>query len=314
MSDFALLRDPISNQPLQRQGDALVGTGTYPIINGIPRFGGNTRAVESFGDEWNAFNYDDFRANWIEHCVGPTFGGLEAFRDKVIVDAGAGSGMHTRWMIEAGARKVYALELSHSVDGVMQHNLRGLNNVSIIQCSIDAPPLAEGIADIVYCYNVIQHTQSVERTARALFKLVKPGGELVFSCYRWNTGPAYRGRRVIYEFLRARLSKWQPAALMRYSRIVAALRLIPAFGYLLEASAFVVRGKVPKSHSLRQRFKQAVLNTYDLYGSHLYQHFFTKEQLLALLYSLQPDKAKVLNVEKVFDDPAAKAAAFRVIR
>lgn len=119
---------------------------------------------------------------------------------------------------------------------------------------------------------------------------------------------------MIYEFLRARLSRWSPAALLRYSRTVALLRFIPVFGFLLEAASFVVRGKVPKSHTLRQRFKQAVLNTYDLYGSHAYQHFHTKEQLLSLLYSLQPDRSKVLNVDRVFNDPAAKAAAFRVFR
>jgi SAM-dependent methyltransferase len=196
----------------------------------------------------------------------------------------------------------------------MQKNLRGLDNVCVIQCSIDAPPLAEGIADIVYCYNVIQHTQSVERSARALFKLVRPGGELVFSCYRFGEGPGYRVRRVIYEALRARLSKWSAPALMRYSRTVALLRFIPVFGWLLEGAGFVCRGKVPQSHTLRQRFKQAVLNTYDLYGSHAYQHFLTQPELQSLLDSLQPDRSKVLNVERVFDDPAAKAAAFRVFR
>ena len=309
-----VLRDPISGQPMERSGDVLIGTASYPIRNGIPRFGGPTASVESFGDEWNAFNYDDFRANWIEHCIQPTFGSLDVFRGKVVVDAGAGSGMHSRWIAEAGAKHVYALELSHSVDDVMQRNLAGRDNVDIIQCSIDAPPLAEGIADIVYCYNVIQHTPSVERTARALFKLVKPGGELMFSCYRWGEGPAYRLRRVCYDFLRANLSTWSPAALMRYSRIVAWLRLIPVLGFTLEAGAFVIRGTVPSSHTLRQRLKQAALNTYDFYGSHSYQHFLTKDELTTLLYSLQPDRAKVLNVDKVFNDPAAKAAAFRVFK
>lgn len=129
-ADLSVLCDPIGHQPLKVNGDALIGSSTYAIRNGIQRFGGNTRAVESLGEEWNEFNYDDFRTNWLEHCITPTFGGLSVFKDKVIVDAGAGSGMHSRWMVEAGARKVYALELCHSVDGVMQKNLGGLGNVS----------------------------------------------------------------------------------------------------------------------------------------------------------------------------------------
>jgi hypothetical protein len=159
---------------MERRGDVLVGSQTYPIKNGIPRFGGPSSSVASFGDEWNAFNYDDF--------------------------------------------------------------------------------------------------------------------------------------------LRANLPTWSPAALMRYSRTVAVLRLIPVLGFALEAGAFVIRGTVPKSHTLRQRIKQAALNTYDVYGSHAHQHFLTKEQLSTLLYSLQPDRAKVLNVDKVFSDPRAKAAAFRVFK
>lgn len=33
------------------------------------------------------------------------------------------------------------MDLSHSVDDVVQRNLAGLKNVDVIQCSIDAPPL-----------------------------------------------------------------------------------------------------------------------------------------------------------------------------
>jgi hypothetical protein len=39
----------------------------YPIINGIPRFVDYvpTASVESFGDEWNYFNFTDFKVNWL---------------------------------------------------------------------------------------------------------------------------------------------------------------------------------------------------------------------------------------------------------
>ncbi len=43
----------------------------YPIINCIPRFVDfvPTKTVESFGDEWNHFNFTDFKVNWLEHTV-----------------------------------------------------------------------------------------------------------------------------------------------------------------------------------------------------------------------------------------------------
>ncbi len=64
----------------------------YPIINGIPRFLDfvPTKTVESFGDEWNHFNFTDFKKNWLSHTVANTFGSTDVFKDKLIVDAGGG--------------------------------------------------------------------------------------------------------------------------------------------------------------------------------------------------------------------------------
>jgi SAM-dependent methyltransferase len=79
------------------------------------------------------------------------------------------------------------MDLSHSVDDVVQRNLAGFKNVDVIQCSIDAPPLRDQSIDgIVYCHNVIHHTPSVEMTAHALYALTAPGGEFIFNCYPLN--------------------------------------------------------------------------------------------------------------------------------
>jgi uncharacterized protein YbaR (Trm112 family) len=165
------------------------GGRTYSIINGIPRFitdSALSASVKSFGDEWNYFNYDGFKANWLM-LVNRAFGSPEYFRDKLIVDCAAGSGMHTKWMSEYGARHVIALELSDSVDGVMRDNLIGIRNVDVVQCSIDAPPIRPGsISGVVICNAAIQHTPSVKKTAEALWRIVGRGGEFAFSCYlKW---------------------------------------------------------------------------------------------------------------------------------
>jgi hypothetical protein len=113
-------------------GELLAASGKrYPYH--VPRFleGADSGSVVSFGDEWNHFNYDSFKANWLKHIAEGAFGSTDYFKNKVIVDCAAGSGMHTKWMAEYGASHVIALELSHSVDGVMQENLRGVPNVDI---------------------------------------------------------------------------------------------------------------------------------------------------------------------------------------
>lgn len=297
----------------------------YPIVDGIPRFIGfvPVRTVTSFGDEWNHFNFIDHKHNWLTHTVANTFGSTDAFRGRLIVDAGAGSGAQSRWFSEYGARHVIMLELSHSVDDVVQRNLAGLQNVDVVQCSIDAPPIKDDSIDgIVYCHNVIQHTPSVEDTARALYSLVARGGEFVFNCYQLNDQGALRWVRwhLIYRPLRAFLSRMPFRIILVYAKLMAALRLVPGLGTILEKMLLAGQGDVPvlpgesRWARLKRRYRATALNTFDAYGSHAYQHHKRDDEIRALVSSLQPDATKVLNVEPYFKRPPAIGCALRVLK
>ena len=68
-------------------GVLLSSTGRrYPIIMGIPRFVDYVpiKSEESFGDEWNYFNFTKFKVNWIAY----TFGSTDSFKGKLIVNVG----------------------------------------------------------------------------------------------------------------------------------------------------------------------------------------------------------------------------------
>jgi len=297
----------------------------YPIINGIPRFVDfvPTTSVKSFGDEWNYFNFTDFKTNWLKHTVTNTFGSTDEFKGKVIVDAGGGSGAQTKWFAEYGAKHVIMMDLSHSVDDVVQRNLAGLKNVDVIQCSIDAPPLKNSSIDgIVYCHNVIQHTPSVEKTALALFELTAPDGEFVFNCYPLNDHGVVRWVRfhLVYKPLRTILSRMPFVLILLYARIMAMLSLIPGLGVLLEKSGFCVTGDVPKLaidstwDYIKRRFKNTSLNTFDGYGSHQYQHHKSDDEMRALVKSMQSDESKVLNMEKYFQRTPPIGCALRVLK
>lgn len=303
------------------QGTLVSSSGRrYPIQDGVPRFEsdrGLQDAVHSFGDEWNRFNFSDFRLNWVNHTVKNTFGSLDAFRGKVVVDAGAGSGMQTRWMKEAGAAKVIALELSHSVDGIMKENLKGLDGVDLVQCSIARPPIRDGAIDgMVICHNVIQHTPSVEGTARALWRLVGPGGEFVFNCYPKNDlGVIRKARLGVYYVLRVILSRCPFGVRLKYAQIMSLVRFVPVLGHLCEKSNLMVRGDVPKGPRFLARcYRAGVLNTFDCYGAHAYQHLKTDDEIRTLISELQPDLKKVLNLDAYFLRPQPIGIALRLQR
>lgn len=309
-----------------RSGRLVAPSGReYPIVNGIPRFVESvpTKSVESFGDEWNYFNFTDHKVNWLTHTVANTFGSTDVFRGKLMVDAGGGSGAQTKWFAEYGARHVILMDLSHSVDDVVRRNLAGLSNVDVIQCSIDAPPLRDGCIDgIVYCHNVIQHTPSVEKTAHALYALTAPGGELVFNCYPLNDQGLLRWIRwhLVYRPLRAVLSRMPFLVILSYARVMALLRLVPLLGTVLEKLHLVAQGDVPVVLGeswlarLKRRFRAASLNTFDAYGSHQYQHHKRDEEIRALVRELQPDASRIMNMEKYFLRPTPIGCALRVFR
>jgi len=337
MTPFLLdyLREPVTktsltliDEVIDEKGNIVSGAlrspsgRRYPIIDGVPRFVESTElreAVQSFGDEWNHFNFTDQKVQWLSHIVKNTFGSTEIFQDNVIVDCGGGSGAQSKWFAEYGAKHVIMLELSHTVDGIARQNLAGLSNVDIVQCSIDAPPLAShGIDGIVYCCNVIQHTPSVENTARALFDLVAPGGEFVFNCYPLNDRTPLRWLRyhIVQKGMRAILSRQSFGTILAYANTMARLRTIPGLGNFLEKAGFSVTGDVPtiageSRAEHRERVRRATaLNTFDGFGSHAHQHHKSDDEIRALVRDLSP--TRVLNEAPYFAKPPPIGCSLRL--
>lgn len=329
-----LLMCPASRQPLVLK-DAVTDAGgaivsgtlhtakaphhSYPVINGVPRFVPETaplrRSVDHFGDQWNHLNFDRYKFNWRKHIVQQTFGNESYYHGKTVVDAGAGSGMMTRWIAEAGAKHVIALELSHSVDDVMQRNLHGLPNVSIVQCTIDNIPLRDDcIHGLVGCTNVIQHTPSVEDTARELWRIVAPGSELAFNCYiRDDSTWLTRIRHRFYSAVRGVVSRLPYGGILAYAYLMSALRLVPVVGVLVEKADLMRQGEVePGGNQLLKKFRIGVMNTLDYFGSHSYQHHKSFEELQALADELQPDRRKQPNRTAFFVRPQPPGIMLRV--
>lgn len=81
-----------------------------------------------------------------------------------------------------------------------------------------------------------------------------------------------------------------------------------------------MQGDVPRVQGegflrhLRRRMRATMLNTYDWYGFHSYQHHKTDAELKKLLAELQPDSRKILNTDKYFLKPPPIGCALRVFR
>jgi len=159
---------------------------SFRILRGIPRFvpaelSAEKRATAAaFGYEWTHYSelneqYCAEFLDWI-HPLEP-----EAFRDRVVLDAGCGKGRHAWLSAEFGARDVVGIDLSDAVEAAYL-NTRQLPNVHILQADIYHLPMLAPF-DLFYSIGVLHHLPDPKQGFLALVGHLRPGGRAVIWVY-----------------------------------------------------------------------------------------------------------------------------------
>jgi SAM-dependent methyltransferase len=164
-----------------------VGCGaTFPIIRGIPRLLPKQLSAEkkataaAFGYEWTQYpelneQYCAEFLDWIHPIT------REAFRDRVVLDAGCGKGRHAWLSAEFGARDVVGIDLSDAVEAAYQ-NTRAVPNVHILQADIYQSPILASF-DLFYSIGVLHHLPDPKRGFLSLVQHLRPGGRAIIWVY-----------------------------------------------------------------------------------------------------------------------------------
>ncbi|MCC6532438.1 MAG: class I SAM-dependent methyltransferase [Burkholderiales bacterium] len=170
------------------------------------------RTNVTFSDKWGRFrNYgmdEDHRAflfGWYCRKLGVgDIDGLRAFyrSKRTILEVGPGSGFNTRFMAQNTAGQVYALDISEAAYTTFA-NTRDLPNCHVVQADLMDAPFAEAQFDFVIADGVLHHTPDTRAAARALYRLVRPGGSFFFYVYR-KMGPS---RQFCDEYIRSHFTK-----------------------------------------------------------------------------------------------------------
>jgi ubiquinone/menaquinone biosynthesis C-methylase UbiE len=198
------------------------------------------------------------------------------FANRLVIDAGAGAGDQSRYLISLGAN-VVSVDLSPAID-VVARKLRMNRNWVGIQADIMRLPLVSEQFDIVYCEGVIQHTQDSMKTVRELSRVLKTDGLMLAAHYVRQPANTVTGkikRRITtgyYNLLRNRLSGMERFRLLFVTGLIAALNYVPMVGFLLRRTGTVLY------YDLMPDFKTTWTNTFDYYGNHAYQRFVTPEE------------------------------------
>jgi 2-polyprenyl-3-methyl-5-hydroxy-6-metoxy-1,4-benzoquinol methylase len=182
---------PYTENPLTEEDSALKSQAgeIFPIVNNIPRFVEKDSYANAFGLQWKTFaqtqldsyNGTNITRERLERCLGFN---LSELSGKDILEVGCGAGRFTELLLEGGGN-VHSVDLSAAVD-VNRENMGPRSNHTIAQANVYHLPFPKNSFDVVVCLGVVQHTPSSEKTIKALWAMVKPGGLLVIDHYKWR--------------------------------------------------------------------------------------------------------------------------------
>jgi uncharacterized protein YbaR (Trm112 family) len=269
--DLGLEEDRHGEADLERGRLVCAACATsYPIVGGVPRFVPPDNYAQNFGLQWTAF-----RQTQLDSHSGLTVSRDRFFRQtgwlpadlahRTVLDVGCGAGRFTE-IVASAAGHVVAVDCSASVDACRE-NMRGRDNVDVVQADLYALPLRPGRFDFVYSLGVLQHTPDVRAAFMALPPHVAAGGRLAVDVYprTWTRSVQTR------TWLRPVTTRMRPERLFRVVRRAAPpmLRLSRALGRVAVMGRWLQR-LVPVANyegvyrlSPSQLVEWAVLDTFD---------------------------------------------------
>ncbi|HEY4294048.1 class I SAM-dependent methyltransferase [Luteibacter sp.] len=105
-------------------------------------------------------------------------------RDTVVVDAGCGSGRYMRHALSRGAAHVHGVDLSPEMlarAAAVPAEANAASRVALVQGSLDALPLGDGVADLTLSGLTIGHLERLEPALAELRRVTRPGGRILCS-------------------------------------------------------------------------------------------------------------------------------------
>ncbi len=171
----------------------------------------------TFSDKWRRFkdyglqsSHQEFLLDWYCKKLGlRDLCQLKEFYQgmDLILELGPGSGFNSRFMAEHCRGDVVSVDVSEAALTTFE-NTRDLANCHVLRADLMDLPLPDLQFDFVIADGVLHHTPDTRKALRAIYRKLRPGGQLFFYVYR-KMGPA---RVFCDEHLREQFSQMEPEA------------------------------------------------------------------------------------------------------
>ena len=235
--------------------------------------------TQNFGIQWNEFAETQLDSiNGLSKSEDRLFGCSgwhpDSLKDKLVLEIGSGAGRFTEIFLKYGAY-VVSVEPSNAIyANYKNHNNE---NLLLIKQRLENMPLKFGVFDFVFCYGVIQHTPSPERSYIQCIKYVKEDGMCTFDHYQKRIKPSpYYHPKYAWRPVTTRL---KPRTLLRivqfyiplYLPIDTFIRRIPFLGSTLAGIIPVPCWNYTGAKDVQQSSKTltewAIMDTFDALGA-----------------------------------------------
>jgi SAM-dependent methyltransferase len=105
---------------------------------------------------------------------------LPDLKGKVVLDLGCGYGWHCRYAVEHGARSVIGTDLSEKMLAEAKTRTND-PRITYMRAAIEDIDFSPESFDLIFSSLAFHYVESFEPVCAMLYKLLKPGGDLVFS-------------------------------------------------------------------------------------------------------------------------------------
>jgi SAM-dependent methyltransferase len=258
----------------------------YAIRRGVPRFVPDDAYTSSFSFEWDIHRktqYDTASFSPSRDDFGQKIDmPLEGLEQKLVLDAGCGSGRYIDALRNSGA-EIIGVDFSYAID-VSYENLSRDPRVHLVQADLFRLPFRDGLFDYIYSIGVLHHTPDTKRAFLSLVGKLAPGGRIsiyVYPSYDW----VHRNISAFYRRFTTRLPKRVLYNLCKIAVPLHYVQKIPVIGFLVKL--------LFPSGACYADPRWRVLNTFDWY-SPTYQWTHTIEEVFAWFEAAGLERIRVL--------------------
>lgn len=112
----------------------------------------------------------------------------ELFGNKTVLEIGCGQGIETYMAKRAGARQVFAMDISDGSVRTAKSNLKSgsVTGVDFLVGDAETLPIASNSFDMAYSIGVLHHTPDTSKTLAELHRVLRPGGKALIMLYAKN--------------------------------------------------------------------------------------------------------------------------------